>query len=49
LIEPGGELVPNSEPPCVVQPDPSFDLIACASATQTPSRGWIERADSNAW
>jgi hypothetical protein len=39
----------GGEPPCVVQPEPSLDLIACASATQTPSRGWIERAHSNAW
>ena len=48
LIEPRGELVPNSEPLCVVQPDPSLDLTARASTTQTPSRGRIERAHSDA-
>jgi hypothetical protein len=49
LIEPRREFVPNSEPPCVVQPDPPGDLIACASAAQTPSHGWIERAHSDTW
>jgi hypothetical protein len=44
LCESRGELVPNSEPPYVVQPDPCLDLIACASATQAPSHCWIERA-----
>src|SRR6478609_2549752 len=48
-IEPRRELVPNSEPLSVVQPDPARDLIARASATQTPSHGWIERAHPDTW
>src|SRR5262245_38506273 len=49
LIEPRRELVPNSEPSCIVQPEPACDLIACASAAQTPSHGWIERAHPDTW
>jgi hypothetical protein len=48
-VEPRREFVPNGEPPCVVQPDPARDLIARASAAQTPSHGWIERAHSDTW